>query len=68
MRFLPNYKKNSLKQNIAAIAVLSMTLNVDENKAVLIAHNIGSLKLQFDKKYNLGLIDSVGIIPNEVPK
>lgn len=68
VRFLPKYKKITSIMYIATIAILPMTLNIEEQTATIIANNIGMLKMNFDQQYPTELTNSNDIMPEEVPK
>lgn len=68
LRFLPNYiiLKNGIK--VATLSVFPTNLNINEEKAKIIAKGIGEIKLNFDKLYPLLFSEQNGKIPDEIPK
>ncbi len=67
-RFLPNYKTLQNNRQISIIALLPMSLNIDDKQAEIIANDLGNLKKQFDQKYMLGINPSFGKMPEIVEK
>lgn len=68
LRFIPNYKSVSENMFLAALSILPMTLNLNEENASAIAEKLGNEKLAFDNLYIKNSDPSYGAIPSNVPK
>lgn len=68
LRFMPNYKVISENIYLAALSILPMTLNLNEENAPIIAEELGNTKLAFDNIYINGMVSEYNVIPSDVPK
>lgn len=68
LRFMPNYKSISENVYLAALSILPMTLNLNEENASAIAKELGNEKLVFDQIFEKDQNTSYGEIPSDVPK
>lgn len=68
LRFMPNYKLISDNIYLAALSILPMTLNLNEENATAIAEDLGNEKLVYDNIYTKDLVSAYGAIPSDVPK
>jgi hypothetical protein len=65
---MPNYKSISENVYLAALSILPMTLNLNEENASAIAKELGNEKLDFDQIFKKDQNTSYGEIPSDVPK
>jgi L-2,4-diaminobutyrate decarboxylase len=64
-RFVPQYRQSIKGENMAVLVIFPMSLNTSVNDACDLAHQIGKIKIKFDKEYS----ESVNsVIPKHVIK
>lgn len=68
LRFMPNYKSVSESVSLAALSILPMTLNLNEENAPAIARELGNEKLAFDNMFMEDMDSVYEEIPSDVPK